>query len=218
MKKITLLSPFVLLLAITPILAANQKASPKQVENSTVQSVDPADVVVETAETEVDFEVTQTTEVTETTDDDSGQATNSRSQNAYQHISRVAQSVEGLLETNIKGGIGEQVREIAQQQNQSQEQIQQNLKKVESRPGWFKKLFGVDKKAVKNLTGQIAQNQLRLEQLTEIQTQLSNQSDLQTVQLAVETLTDQNTALQQVLEEEEQIKGIFSWLTALFAR
>ena len=222
MKKITLLSPFVLLLAITPILAANQKANPKQVKNSVVQSVDRVDDVVdEMLETEVDLEITQS--LADDYDDETppvipAKAKNSRSQNAYQHMSIVAQSVEGLLETNIKGGIGEQVREIARQQNQSQEQIQQNLEKVESRPGWFKKLFGTDKKAVKNLTGQIAQNQLRLEQLTEIQTQLSNQSDLQTIQLAVETLTDQNTALQQVLEEEEQIKGIFSWLTALFAR
>jgi len=218
MKKITLLSPFVLLLAITPILAANQKASPKQVENSTVQSVDPADVVVETAETEVDFEVTQTTEVTEASDDDSGQVKNSRSQNAYQHMSIVAQSVEALLKTKVEGGIGEQVREIAHQQIQVQEQIKQNLHMVESRPGWFKKLFGVDKKTIRNLNDQIEQNQLQLEQLTEVQTQLNNQSDQQTVQLAVETLTSQTTALQQVLEEEEQIKGIFSWLTALFAR
>jgi len=82
----------------------------------------------------------------------------------------------------------------------------------------MKKLFETDKKAIKNLNSQIEQNNLRLEQLAKIQTQLSNQSDQQTIQLAVETLNSQNATLQQVVVEKQQIKGIFSWLTSLFAR
>lgn len=219
MKKTILLSPLALLLIISPTLAANIKTDSVKVKNSSVKSVNQASEVI----VEVSEEVEVNSGLADDDNDEvlpvsSPKATNSRSQNAYQHMSTVAKSVEVLLETKIKGGIGEQVREIAQQQNQSQEQIQQNLDEVESRPGWFKKLFGADKKTIKNLNDQIGQNQLRLEQLTEIQTQLSNQSDQQTVQLAVETLTDQNTALQQVLGEEEQTKGIFSWLTSLFGR
>lgn len=218
MKKTILLSPLALLLIISPVLAANIKTDSVQVKNSSVKSVNQiGEVVTETSEVEVDSEPADA-DNDEVPPVSSPKATNSRSQNAIQHMSVVAQSVKTLLETRISGGIGEQIREIAQQQNQSQEQIKQNLDDVESRPGWFKKLFGADKKTIRNLNEHIEKNQLRLEQLAEIQTQLSNQSDQQTVQLAVETLTGQNTALQQVLEEEEQIKGIFSWLTSLFGR
>jgi len=219
MEKTILLSPLALLLIINPVLAVNIKTDSVMVKNSSVKSVNQTGKVnVEVSdEAEVDSKPVDN-DSDEVLPTSSSKAINGRSQNAYQHMSRVAKSVEVLLETKIKGGIGERVREIARQQNQSQEQIQQNLDDVESRPGWLKKLFGVDKKTIRNLNDQIDQNQLRLEQLAKIQTQLSDQSDRQTVQLAVETLTDQNIALQQVLEKEEQVKGIFSWLISLFAR
>ena len=86
MKKTILFSPLIFLLIVTPVLAAKQQTSRPQTEDSVVQSGNQVD------------DDTQSTS--------SAKDKNSRSQNAYQHMSRVAQSVEKLLETRIEGGIG----------------------------------------------------------------------------------------------------------------
>ena len=74
-----------------------------------------------------------------------------RSDTARQHMSNVAQKVEELLnDEEAQGGIGQQVKIIAQQQKQAQGEITGQLNKLESRQGLMKKLFGADQKAIKN--------------------------------------------------------------------
>jgi hypothetical protein len=151
----------------------------------------------------------------------SGSAKNesSRSAMAEEKMSEVAAQVELLLTNKtIKGGIGEQVREIATAQKQAQEEIKNQLDQVKNRKGFVKFLMGSDYKALKDVEKQIEANQLRIEKLTELKTQLTNQNDLAMVEAAIQVLTEQNTQLQDTVTAENQTKSMFGWLFKYFAQ
>jgi uncharacterized protein YxeA len=141
-----------------------------------------------------------------------------RNQNAVQNMSEVATKVQQLLQLRTTGGIGEQVRQIAQEQNQAQTQIQEQLNKLESKSKIAKLLIGTDYGIVKKLKAQIAQNQARIDQLTQLQNQLSNQSDITMVQETIQALVQENTSLQERITAEEQTKSLFGWLFRFFAK
>ncbi len=142
-----------------------------------------------------------------------------RSQMAIQNMSNVAQKVEELLTTaTMQGGIGQQVKQIAQEQKTSQEQIQTELGKVDNRGGILKTIIGPDFSALKNMQNQMAQSQLRIQQLKQLQNQLTNQNDIAIVQETIQALTEQNTALQNRISLEEQSGSVLGWLFKLFAR
>jgi len=130
----------------------------------------------------------------------------------------VAAQVQDLLKVRTTGGIGEQVRQIAQEQTQAQDQIQTELGKVEGRGGFLKSLIGPDYQALKNMQKAMEQNQLRIGQLEQLQNQLANQSDIVMVQETIQALTEQNTALQDRVNLEERVGSMFGWLFKLFVR
>ncbi len=142
----------------------------------------------------------------------------SRSEIARQHMSVVAETVEELLTTQgAKGGIGQQISEVARQQQQAQEDIEEQVDKLEARRGLMKKLFGPDYKAIKNLNRQMGRNQLRIQQLEQLQTQVTNQADQTQIQGTVQAMVEQNTVLQEQVRAEEQVGSLFGWLFKLLA-
>jgi len=150
---------------------------------------------------------------------DKGLSSQNRSETARQNMSLVAQKVEELLASKEdQGGIGQQVKVIAQQQKQAQQEIKGQLDKLESRKGLMKKLFGPNLKAIKNLNRQMEQNQLRIEQLQQLQTEVVNQADQTQIEEAVQALVEQNTALQDQILFEEQAGSLFGWLAELLAK
>lgn len=111
-----------------------------------------------------------------------------------------------------------QVQTIAKEQTQAQTEIQSQLNKLESKSGIAKKLFGPDYGSIKNLRQQMEQNRLRIQLLTELQNQVTNQADGSQIQEAVQALTEQNTSLEEQIEAEESIGSLFGWLIKLFYR
>jgi hypothetical protein len=142
-----------------------------------------------------------------------------RSETATQHMSIVAQKVEALLaDTTMQGGIGQQVKVIAQEQKMAQVQLRTELEKVDDRGGLLKSIVGPDFKALKNMQQEVEQNQLRIEQLTLLQNQLTNQADIDQVQEMIRVLTEQNISLQDRVSLEEQSGSMLGWLFKLFAK
>ncbi len=160
----------------------------------------------------------QEQEVTETPKEGTKEAGQNRNEEAVIHMSTVATQVQQLQQIGVEGGIGDQVRQIAQEQNQAQTQIQDQLNKLNSKNQLLRLLTGTDFGAVKNLQTQMEQNQLRIKQLQELQTRLTNQSDIDLIQATIQALTDQNTALQDKVNTEEQSVSLFGWLFKLLAR
>jgi len=135
-----------------------------------------------------------------------------------EHMSEVAKQVQALLQVRTTGGIGQQVRVIAQAQNQAQIQIQAQLDKLESKGKLARFLTGTNYEAVKSLQQQIIANQLRIQELTTLETQLTNQSDIASVQATIQALTQENVSLQEEIAAELQTRSLFGWLFRLFAQ
>ncbi len=139
-----------------------------------------------------------------------------RSETAEEHMSIVSEKVEELLLSGTaQGGIGEQVKQIAQEQKQAQDQIKEELEKVEGRGRLLRSLIGPNYKSLNNLQKQMEQNQLRIQQLEQLKNQLTNQSEIIMVQEMIQALTDQNTALQNQINLEQQSNGVLGWLFKL---
>lgn len=147
-----------------------------------------------------------------------GEGLQTRNQNAIENMSEVAKQVQLLLQIRTSDGIGEQVRLIAQEQNQAQEQIQEQVNKLNSKTKLARFLTGTDYGAIKSLMQQFEQNQLRIQQLEELQNQLSNQGDITKVQETIQALIQENTSLQELVAAEEKTFGLFGWLFKFFAR
>jgi uncharacterized protein YeeX (DUF496 family) len=79
-------------------------------------------------------------------------------------------------------------------------------------------LIGSDYQALKNVQKQIEQNQLRIQQLEQLQNQLTNQSDIAIVQETIQALTEQNISLQDRINLEEQSGSLFGWLFKLLSK
>jgi len=229
MKKslILLLSLFL----VTPIVAAQNNgtsgqavAGPQQGMNATTKPVTTIGVVPsvgnkvqnavqtknqgEDSQLQVSMEEKLGTEVENSMD--------TRSENALQNMSEVAKQVQGMLEIKTTGGIGDQVREVAREQNQAQEKIQEHVMKMETKNQMLKKLFGPDYKSLSALNQLIAENTVRIEQLQELLTQVQNYADRTQIEATIQSIISQNTALNTLVSEEAQTRSMFGWLLRLF--
>lgn len=147
-----------------------------------------------------------------------GSGSQNRNQVAIENMSRVATRVQDLLQLRTSGGIGDQVRQIAQEQNQAQDRIQAQIDRIEKRSNLLKSLIGPDFKGIKEVQSLMEQNQMRIQKLEELKEQLTNQSDITMVEEAIQALVDQNTALQDRVSLEEGSNSLFGWLVKLFVR
>ena len=142
-----------------------------------------------------------------------------RSENAREHMSVVAQTVEELLTTQeARGGIGQEISAVAKEQKQAQGEIEDEFDKLDARKGWVKKLFGPDYKAIKNLKRQTEKNQLRIQQLEQLQTKVGSRAEQTQIQEAVQAFVGQNTALEEQIQAEEKVGSLLGWLLKLFAK
>ena len=141
-----------------------------------------------------------------------------RSQNALENMSEVSKQVQQLLQLKTTGGIGQQVRLIAQEQNQAQTQIKNQIKTLDAKGKIARLLSGTNLNAVNSLKIQLEQNQLRITQLEQLQNQLSGQEDVTMVQETIQALVEQNISLQERITKELQTKSLFGWLFMLLGK
>lgn len=241
-KLLSIASIFALLLVAVPVFAANngsgaqgtgsQQGTTNQTQQRSQTSLVPTDNMIQnqnqvkTQNEGEDSQIKTNTQEQESQGD--GQETPSqgmpkgtspRSATAQEHMSNVASKVEELLTTKtMQKGIGQQVKVIAQEQKTAQEKAQIELKKIDNRKGLLKSIIGPDFTALKNMQKVMEQNQLRIQQLTQLQNKLTNQDDITQVQEMIKTLTDQNTALQEKINLEEQSGSLLGWLLKIFVK
>ena len=87
---------------------------------------------------------------------------------------------------------------------------------IDAKSGFSKFLTGTDYKAVKALNGQVEQNQIRINQLMQLKTQVYNAGNQTKIQEAVEALIQENTALEEKVVTERKGFSLFGWLMRLF--
>lgn len=144
---------------------------------------------------------------------------NTQNQGEETQLQVATSEMEQLMDMGMSNkNLESKVQSLAQEQAQAQNEIQNQVNKLKSKPNLAKQLFGPDFGAIKSLTQQMEQNRLRIQQLVELQNQVTNQADEAQLQEAIQALTEQNTNLQEQIQAEESIGSLFGWLVRLFYR
>ncbi|MBM3257684.1 MAG: hypothetical protein FJZ05_00485 [Candidatus Nealsonbacteria bacterium] len=139
--------------------------------------------------------------------------------NAEQHKSAVADFVQGLLQiADRQGGIGEQVRTIAQQQNQSASTTVQAMEQIQTRSRIKTFLMGTDYKNLGVLRSEFVQTRNRLEQLNKLMENVQNTAEETELQNQIQALEQEQTKIEDFIESQEGQFSLFGWLLKLFNR
>ena len=137
--------------------------------------------------------------------------------NAEQYRSNVANSVQALLQVaDREGGIGTQVRTIAQQQNQSASTTIQAMEKVQTRNKIKTFFIGSDYKNLGSLRSEMVQTRNRLEQLNSLMENVQNEGDKTELQNQVQTLEQEQTKIENFIKAQEGKFSLFGWFARLF--
>jgi hypothetical protein len=137
---------------------------------------------------------------------------------AEQRKSKVANAVQEMLQVAEKnGGIGQQVKIIAQTQTQNQEKLETSLQKVQSRSGFAKFFVGPDYGEVNNAKKILEQNKEQIKQLSQVKNQLTNQGDAQNLTQQIQTLEQANLEIENSLGTAQKGFSLFGWMVRMFS-
>jgi len=142
------------------------------------------------------------------------------SENSQQRRSQVANAVQEMLNiANImSGGIGEQVRTIAQTQNQNQERLEVSLEKIQSRAGIVKFLIGSNYGEIKTVRQTLEQNREQIQQLNQIRTQIEDEGGQQLLSEQIAVLEQTNTEIEAFINDSESTFSLLGWMFKLFSK
>lgn len=193
---------------------ANQgEAEQIKVQNSEQVQKEDDDEQEDEQEQEVEMEVQTQNKMQNRNEDKSGTAV------AEQRRSNVANAVQEMLQlADRNGGIGQQVRAIAQTQNQNQEKLEVSLQKVKNRDGFASFLIGPNYGEINNAQKIIEQNREQIQQLNQIRDQLVNSSDTQMLTQQIQTLEQANVEIEDSLQNAQKGFSLFGWMFRLFYR
>jgi alanine-alpha-ketoisovalerate/valine-pyruvate aminotransferase len=82
----------------------------------------------------------------------------------------------------------------------------------------MKKIFGADFGALQNLKQQLEQNEIRVNELQNLEEQIVDQTSQSQVQEAIQVLENQNQVLEKHIQLEEQEEGWFGWFFKIFRK
>lgn len=141
------------------------------------------------------------------------------SEMGVQRRSQVATAVQQMLQiAGRNGGIGQQVREIAQNQKQEFEDAEANLTRAQERTGFAKFFIGPNYGKIYDAEQKMNKVQERIQELNQLKTQLSNSGDQQLLQQHIQSLEQVKTQLQAQLQEEQKGFALLGWLFRMFAK
>jgi hypothetical protein len=133
-----------------------------------------------------------------------------------QKRSQVANAVQTMLQiADRDGGVGKQVKVIAQTQNQNQVKLEQSVEKIQSRGGLVKFFIGANYSEIRDAQKTLDQNKEQIRQLNQIRTQLSNQGDQQQLAEQIKVLEQSNQGIETILANNQSGFSVFGWLNKL---
>jgi len=145
---------------------------------------------------------------------------NAKAITGEEHRSKVANFVQSLLNVadREKGGIGEQVRVIAQEQEQSNEQTADQIESIQERNKIKTFLIGTNYRNIGALRSEMVQVRNRIEQLTGLMEQAENQEDITALQEQIQTMQQEAANIDAFLKANESKFSLFGWVVKLFAK
>lgn len=141
-----------------------------------------------------------------------------RERNAQQHRSEAAEFVLNLLKVAERspGGIGEQVRAIAREQNEATEKIAGSLDKIEKRSKIKTFFAGSDYKNLGQLRSEMVHVRNRIERLSRLMERIESEQDRNKIQSQIQAMEQERTRIENFIKTNEDKFSLFGWFVKLF--
>jgi len=142
------------------------------------------------------------------------------SENAQPKRSQIASAVQEMLQLadGEDNNIGEQIRTIAQEQNQNQVKLEEGLVKIQNRNSLVKLLIGADYGEIGSAQEIIGQNQEQIRQLNEIKNQLANEGDQTVLEEQIQVLEQANGQMQNAIDNSQSGFSLLGWFFKIFSK
>jgi len=136
---------------------------------------------------------------------------------AESHRSVVATTVQDLLAVaDREGGIGQQVKVIAQQQNDTKDRAADLLYAVENRSKVKTFFIGTSYKNLGELRSQMVQTRNDIAQLTRLADKAENPEDKATLETQIQSLGQEAQKIDTFITDNENQFSLFGWAVKLF--
>lgn len=153
-------------------------------------------------------------------DENDNSATSTGREKSEEHRSTVANFVRGLLDIadREEDGIGEEVRVVAREQGDSASTTVQAIEKVEKRGKIRTFLFGSDYENLGTLRSEIVKTRNRISQLSQLVESIQQVADKTELQTQIQTLEQEQTKLENFVNQNENKISLFGWLVKFFSK
>lgn len=138
---------------------------------------------------------------------------------AESHRSVVAEFIQSLTAVaDRNGGIGQEVRVVAQQQNEIRDRASDIIYAVQNRSKIKTFLIGTSYKNLGELRSQMAQTRNQIEQLKRLMENVQNEADKTELQNQIQRLEEEQTDINNFIVENESKFSLFGWAVKLFRK
>lgn len=184
------------------VLAKSQKSLVAQTNRVLEENVD---IATKEAEIETDNQIVE--------------QNNKGKINSETHRSVVATFVQSLLAVADRdGGIGKQVREIAQQQNDTKEESSAAIDKIEKRSKFKTFLLGTDYKNIGVLRSEMVKTRNQIEQLKRLADKANSKKNSDDIQSQIKILEQEQEDINTFISQNESEFSLFGWAAKLFVK
>lgn len=138
--------------------------------------------------------------------------------NGADHRSTVATFVQSLLNVadREQGGIGDQVRVIANEQNDIKDNVANEIDKIKNRSGLKTFFFGTNYKNIGQLRSEMVKTGNHIDQLNALLDQTTNAEDKINLQTQITALTQEQQKINDFVKANESKFSLLGWFVKLF--
>jgi hypothetical protein len=138
---------------------------------------------------------------------------------ALERRNEVANAVQEMLQVAERNeGIGDQIRQVAQEQNQIQEEAEGALSKAQERKGMVKFLIGPNYSQLKKVEEKIQEHQDKFQKLESLKMQMENTEDRVVLDEEISSIKQVAEEVQEEIKQQKRGFSLFGWLTKAFSR
>jgi len=131
----------------------------------------------------------------------------------------VATFVQSLLAVaDREGGIGQQVKVIAEQQNETKDRASDLINAVENRNKVKIFFIGTSYKNLGELRSQMVQTRNQIDQLKRLADKAENEGDKVELQSQIQVLEQEQTNINNFITQNESKFSLFGWAVKLFRK
>lgn len=151
--------------------------------------------------------------------DDGEMQENKRQMNIQEHRSVVAECTQRLIAAaeNIDSEIGQQIRQIAQEQERVSEETAAAIETAQNENGFKMFFFGPNYSNLKQLQSQTQTSREQLQELQNLLENIDKEEIRQEVQDQITLLKSEQEEIENLITEKEQAFSLFGWLAKMFA-